>query len=167
MLRRMGEVSGFRLESVSPVMWDGERISSTRIRQAIRDGNFDAVEKMLGRPYEVSGEVIEGRRLGRELGFPTANMRLGDQQVPRDGVWAVTVEGKYEGVANLGLRPTVGGGERLLEVHLLDFDGDLYGRNLRVRFMWFLREEKKFGSVDELKEQIGRDAVEARDFFSR
>jgi riboflavin kinase/FMN adenylyltransferase len=164
MLRRMGGELGFQLEAVPPVMWDGERISSTRIRQAIRDGNFDAVEEMLGRPYELSGTVIEGRKLGRGLGFPTANLRLGERQTPRDGVWAVKVDGVRKGVANLGTRPTVDGGERLLEVHLLDFSGDLYGKELRVRFEKFLRPERKFGSLEELREQIGRDAEEARQF---
>jgi riboflavin kinase / FMN adenylyltransferase len=158
MLRRMGSDMGFRLIAVAPVMWDGERISSTRIRQAIRDGNFDAVEKMLGRPYEVSGTVIEGRKLGRELGFPTANLRLGEQQTPKDGVWEVEVDGSLRGVANLGIRPTVGGGDRLLEVHLLGFSGDLYGKRLRVRFLRFIRDEKKFGSVEELRAQIRQDA---------
>jgi riboflavin kinase/FMN adenylyltransferase len=161
MLRRMGGELGFQLEAVPPVMWDGERISSTRIRQAIRDGNFDAVEEMLGRPYELSGTVIEGRKLGRELGFPTANLRVGERQTPRDGVWAVKVDGVGRGVANLGTRPTVDGGERLLEVHLLGFSGDLYGKELRVSFRKFLRPERKFGSVEELREQIGRDAEEA------
>jgi riboflavin kinase/FMN adenylyltransferase len=164
MLRRMGGELGFQLEAVPPVMWDGERISSTRIRQAIRDGNFDSVEEMLGRPYELSGTVIEGRKLGRGLGFPTANLRLGERQTPRDGVWAVKVDGVRKGVANLGTRPTVDGGERLLEVHLLDFSGDLYGKELRVRFEKFLRPERKFGSLEELREQIGRDAEEARQF---
>jgi riboflavin kinase/FMN adenylyltransferase len=164
MLRRMGGELGFQLEAVPPVMWDGERISSTRIRQAIRDGNFEAVEEMLGRPYELSGTVIEGRKLGRGLGFPTANLRLGERQTPRDGVWSVKVDGERKGVANLGTRPTVDGGERLLEVHLFDFSGDLYGKELRVRFGKFLRHERKFGSVEELREQILRDAEEARRF---
>jgi len=164
MLRRMGADLGFRLEAVAPVMWDGERISSTRIRQAIRDGNFDAVEKMLGRPYEVSGKVIEGRKLGRELGFPTANLRLGDLQTPKDGVWVVEVDGKHRGVANLGMRPTVGGDEKLLEVHLFDFSGDLYGKTLRVKFLRHIRDERKFASLDELKEQIAKDAAEAKEW---
>ncbi|QTN31508.1 riboflavin biosynthesis protein RibF [Akkermansiaceae bacterium] len=161
MLRRMGGELGFKLEAVAPVMWDGERISSTRIRQAVRDGNFDAVETMLGRPYEVSGMVIEGRKLGRGLGFPTANISVGDQQLPRDGVWAVECGG-LRGVANLGVRPTVGGGERLLEVHLFGFSGDLYGSVLKVRFGKFLREERKFASVDELRAQIALDVAAAR-----
>ena len=166
MLRRMGAELGFRLEAVPPVMWDGERISSTRIRQAIRDGNFDEVEKMLGRPYEISGTVVEGRKLGRQLGFPTANLPIGERQTPRDGVWAVKLDGGLEGVANLGTRPTVDGTERLLEVHILGFSGDLYGKDLRVRFYKFLRPEKKFSSVDELREQIVQDAEEARRWFS-
>lgn len=162
MLRNMGKELGFRLDAVAPVMWDGERISSTRIRQAIRDGNFDAVGKMLGRPYEISGTVIEGRKLGRELGFPTANLRIVDQQLPRDGVWAVEVDGNLKGIANLGSRPTFGAGERLLEVHVFDFSGDLYGNRIRVRFTRFLREERKFGSVDELRKQILRDVAAAK-----
>jgi riboflavin kinase/FMN adenylyltransferase len=165
MLRRMGEELGFRLNAVSPVMWDGERISSTRIRQAIRDGNFGAVEEMLGQPYEISGTVVEGKKLGRTIGFPTANIRPGDQQLPKDGVWSVTVSGELKGIANLGMRPTVDGTERLLEVHLFDFSGDLYGKELRIRFGCFIREERKFPSVEELVEQIGRDALVARGIF--
>ncbi len=162
MLRRMGEELGFNLEAVSPVMWDGERISSTRIRQAVRDGNFAAAAEMLGRPYELSGIVIECRKLGREIGFPTANLRLGERQLPADGVWAVTVDGELKGVANLGMRPTVDGTERLLEIHLFDFSGDLYGKELRVRFKKYLRPEKKFGSLEGLQAQIAKDAEEAR-----
>ncbi len=156
-LRRMGEEMGFRLDAVEPVMWEGDRISSTRIRQAIGDGNFEAVGKMLGRVYEVSGEVVEGRKLGRELGFPTANLRTGELQLPPDGVWVVETREGWRGVANLGVRPTVGGGERLLEVHLFDFDGYLYGKRLHVRFLKFLRGEMKFAGVDELRRQIGED----------
>lgn len=167
MLRKMGEELGFKLEAVSPVMWDGERISSTRIRQAIRDGNFTAAGEMLGRPYELSGIVIEGRKLGREIGFPTANLRLGERQLPADGVWAVTVDGSLKGVANLGMRPTVDGTERLLEVHLFDFSGDLYGKELRVSFGKYLRPERKFASLEELREQIAKDAEEARGLLGR
>jgi riboflavin kinase/FMN adenylyltransferase len=165
MLRRMGGELGFRLNAISPVMWDGERISSTRIRQAIRDGNFGSVEEMLGQPYEISGTVIEGKKLGRTIGFPTANIRPGDQQLPKDGVWTVTVDGDLKCIANLGMRPTVDGTERLLEVHLFDFAGDLYGKALRIRFGSFIREERKFSSVEELVEQIGRDALVARGIF--
>lgn len=165
LLGRMGEMLGFRLDVVAPVMWGGERVSSTRIRQAISDGNFEAAEKMLGRRYEVSGVVIEGRKLGRELGFPTANLSLGELQLPKDGVWVVETTDGLRGVANLGVGPTVGGGQRLLEVHLFDFSGDLYGKVLSVKFLHFLRNEKKFSGVDELRETITDDVRNARTYF--
>ncbi|MFN7342597.1 MAG: riboflavin kinase, partial [bacterium] len=153
---------GFQLFAVPPVIWDGERISSTRIRQAIRDGNFHEVEAMLGRHYELSGRVIEGQKLGRTLGFPTANLHFADMQLPNDGVWLVEVNGELRGVANLGVRPTVDGTTRTLEVHLLDFSGDLYGQILRVRFVHFIREERKFPNIDALREQIAADVLEAQ-----
>ena len=157
---------GFKLEAVSPVMHDGERVSSTRIRQAIRDGNLATAEQMLGRPYSVSGKVTEGKKLGRTLGFPTANLATGEAQLPPDGVWAVRVllpDGRdLPGVANLGLRPTVGGDRRWLEVHLLDFSGDLYGQELEIRFQKHLRPEIKFPSIDALRLQIRQDADEAQ-----
>ena len=157
---------GFKLEAVSPVMHDGERVSSTRIRQAIRDGNLATAEQMLGRPYSVSGKVTEGKKLGRTLGFPTANLATGEAQLPPDGVWVVRVllpDGRdLAGVANLGLRPTVGGDRRWLEVHLLDFSGDLYGQELEIRFQKHLRPEIKFPSIDALRLQIRQDADEAR-----
>lgn len=153
---------GFELEAVAPVMHDGERISSTRIRQAIRDGDLGAAEEMLGRPYSVSGKVIEGQKLGRTLGFPTANLATGDAQLPPDGVWAVRVllpDGRAaKGVANLGMRPTVGGISRVLEAHLFDFAEDLYGRRLEIQFHKHLRQELKFDSVDALQAQILEDA---------
>ena len=157
---------GFRLEAVAPVMHDGDRISSTRIRQAIRDGNLHDAEDMLGRAYTVAGTVVEGRKLGRTIGFPTANLATGDAQLPPDGVWAVQVflsgNRTLAGVANLGHRPTVNGDARLLEVHLLDFLEDLYGESIEVRFQKHLRPEAKFHSIDALRAQIQRDAEEAR-----
>ena len=157
---------GFRLEAVPPVMQDGERISSTRIRQAIRDGNLAGAERMLGRPYTVSGRVIEGRKLGRTLGFPTANLATGEAQLPSDGVWSVwamSEDGRIlPGVANLGLRPTVDGTMRSLEVHLLDFAGDLYGSELEIRFHEALRAEQKFPSLESLRAQIQEDTDAAR-----
>lgn len=162
---------GFTLEAVPPVMHDGERVSSTRIRQAIRDGNLDAAAQMLGRPYVVCGTVVEGRKLGRTLGFPTANLATGDAQLPPDGVWAIRAQlpdGKnLPGVANLGLRPTVDGTIRALEVHLFDFSEDLYTQELEIRFEKQLRGEIKFPSLDALKLQIQRDAREAREFLLR
>jgi len=160
---------GFTLEAVPPVMFDGERVSSSRIRQAIRDGNLDAAAQMLGRPYVVCGTVIEGRKLGRTLGFPTANLATGDAQLPPDGVWAVMARlpGKTDipGVANLGIRPTIDGQSRALEVHLFDFSGDLYGQELEIRFQKFLRPEMKFPSIEDLRAQIQRDAGAAREFL--
>ena len=158
---------GFRLEAMPPVMFQGDRISSTRIRQAIGDGNLDAATRMLGRPYSVSGTVIQGDQLGRTLGFPTANLSVGDVQLPPQGVWAVRVsdeEGRLlDGVANLGTRPTVGGDKRLLEVHLFGFAGDLYGRNLDVQFVAHLRPEEKFDSLEALRSQIEKDVRAAQD----
>jgi riboflavin kinase / FMN adenylyltransferase len=164
MLSRLAPELGFGLAALPPVMMEGERISSTRIRQAIRDGNLEAAARMLGRPYTVAGRVIEGRRLGRELGFPTANLVEGDEQFPPDGVWAVRAaagDRAFDGVANLGVRPTVDGVAHALEVHLFDFEGDLYGKVLEVEFVRHLRGEQKFASLDALKDQIARDAAQA------
>lgn len=165
LLQRAGAARGFTLAAVPPVMMDGERVSSTRIRQAIRDGQLAAATRMLGRPYAVAGRVVVGRRLGRELGFPTLNLTVGDEQLPPDGVWTVQVragDGRHAGVANLGRRPTVSGEERTLEAHLFHFDGDLYGAWVEVEFGRFLRAERKFASLDELKAQIARDVAAAR-----
>ncbi len=170
LLRQAAEAFGFTLEAVPPVMWDGDRVSSTRIRQAIRDGNLDAAASMLGRPYSASGMVIEGKKLGRTLGFPTANCSTGDLQLPPDGVWVVRTrlpDGReLGGVANLGLRPTVNGNERLLEVHLFDFSGEIYGQEIEVEFLHHQRPEVKFASIEALRTQIQRDAHEARHFLS-
>lgn len=167
LLQREAEKRGFRLEAVPPVMFDGDRISSTRIRQAIHDGNLDEAARMLGRHYTVSGPVVAGDQLGRQLGFPTANIATGNLQLPPGGVWVVRVshaDGRgWNGVANLGTRPTVGGEERLLEVHLLDFSGDLYGENLEVSFEKYLRSEMKFPSLEALREQISEDVMAARE----
>ena len=124
LLRSEGGKHGFEVAAVPPVMMNGERVSSTRIRQAIRDGNLDAASRMLGRRYAVAGRVVEGRKLGRTIGFPTVNLAVADEQMPPDGVWTVRVRvdgEEFAGVANLGRRPTVGGSERKLEAHLFDF----------------------------------------------
>lgn len=169
-LEKEAQKRGFKLEAVAPVMHDGERISSTRIRQAIRDGNLDAAEEMLGRPYTVCGTVVEGNRLGRTLGFPTANLATGDAQLPPDGVWAVLAllpgGRKRLGVANLGVRPSVGGQTRILEVHLFDFMGDLYGQELEIRFLKQIRAEVRFPSLSDLRIQIQRDVIEAKAYFA-
>ena len=160
----------FRLEAVAPVMHQGERISSTRIRQAIRDGNLVAAEQMLGRPYTITSRVVEGRKIGRTLDFPTANLATGDAQLPPDGVWAVWADiaggRKLAGVANLGMRPTVDGNTRSLEVHLFGFSEDLYGKELEIRFEKHLRPEIKFPSLEALRLQIQKDAQEATEYLS-
>jgi riboflavin kinase/FMN adenylyltransferase len=169
LLQREAEKRGFRLEAVPPVMFEGDRISSTRIRQAIHDGNLDEAARMLGRRYAVSGPVIAGDQLGRQLGFPTANIATGNLQLPPCGVWVVRVtheDSTWNGVANLGTRPTVGGGNRQLEVHLFDFSGNLYGQNLEIVFEKHLRPEMKFPSVEELRSQISNDVLAATAFLN-
>jgi riboflavin kinase / FMN adenylyltransferase len=165
-LKKEALLRGFKLQAVAPVMHEGDRVSSTRIRQAIRDGNLSAAEQMLGRPYTVSGRVVEGKKLGRTIGFPTANLATGDAQLPPDGVWAVRAtcrDGqRFAGVANLGVRPTVDGGLRSVEVHLFDFSGDLYGSELEIQFYKYIRAETKFPSIDALKSQIQQDAARAK-----
>jgi riboflavin kinase / FMN adenylyltransferase len=171
LLKQHASVGSFQLAAVPPVMFDGERISSSRIRQAIRDGNLTAARGMLGRPYAVSGIVVEGQKLGRTLGFPTANIQTNDAQLPPDGVWAVITtlaDGReMEGVANLGKRPSVVGSHRALEVHLFDFTGDLYGQACEVQFEKWLRDEIRFDSLDGLKFQIQQDTKTAKAYFHR
>lgn len=158
LLRRMG---GFEVDGIAPVKIDGEVISSTAIRMAVAKGNLAFAEKSLGRPYAVFGCVEPGRRLGHKLGFPTANVAFHGYQLPPDGVYAGNVrigEQAFRGIINLGVRPTAGASTgRVLEVHLFDFDGNLYGMDVEVEFLRFVRAEAKFGSLDELKAQIIRD----------
>ena len=167
MLQNESATHGFRLEAVPPVMHEGERISSTRIRQAIRDGNLVSAEQMLGRPFTVTGNVVEGKKLGRTIGFPTANLRTVDAQLPPSGVWVVRARlldgSDVGGVANIGVCPTIGGTTRSLEVHLLDFQGDLYGKNIEIQFLNYLRPEAKFPSLEALRLQIQSDTNTARE----
>ncbi|MCP5535536.1 MAG: bifunctional riboflavin kinase/FAD synthetase [Akkermansiaceae bacterium] len=168
LLEEFGGKNGIRIISTEAVMVDGERVSSTRVRQAIRDGNMKAAHAMLGREYTVLGTVVEGRQLGRTIGFPTANLRVHNEQLPTDGVWAVeaTLENGEVvcGAGNLGVRPTVEGegARRMLEVHLLDYSGDLYGSEMEVRFLKYVREEQKFDSIDALMAQIRADVAFCR-----
>ena len=171
-LRTWGAEMEFSVTAAAPVMIDGERVSSTRVRQAVRDGNLTAVRKMLGRPYDVVGTVIEGKKLARTLGFPTANVVVHNEQLPPDGVWSLKVKFRgesYNGIGNLGRRPTVEqeGARRLLEIHVFDFDGDLYGETIDAEFVTYLRKEKKFESVEELKSQIEADVARAKLAFSK
>ncbi|MEM8952789.1 MAG: bifunctional riboflavin kinase/FAD synthetase [Verrucomicrobiota bacterium] len=170
LLQTLGERLGFEVTGVTPVEADGEVVSSSAIRVAVQAGDFGGAARLLGREYTVLGTVIEGRKLGRELGFPTANLTVHNEEFPPLGVYAVRVRiGNREvlGVGNLGHRPTVTGGEvkRMLEVHLFDLREDLYGMDLEVEFVTFLRAEEKFESLDALKAQIVRDAAAARKAF--
>ncbi len=167
LLRALGKEMGFTVAEVPAVKIDGAAVSSTRVREAVERGDLDAARRLLGRDYTILGTVEPGDRLGRTIGFPTANLRAHNEQFPPDGVYAVRVSAEGEnwrGVANVGYRPTVASGapERKLEVHLFDFSGDLYDRDLDVDFVCFLRGEKKFDGLDALKAQIAADAAEAR-----
>ncbi len=158
------------VEEIPAVTCRGERISSTRLRRALRDGLLGSVREMLGRSYSVLGAVVRGEQLGRKLGAPTANILVGEEQLPPDGVYAVLarIKGEERGrkaVANLGIRPTVGGVRRQLEVHLLDFKGDLYGEHLEIIFGRKIRGEQKFQGPAELQEQIQKDLEEVKRIF--
>ena len=168
-LRQMGEERKFGVSVLAPVMHEGEIYSSTRIREALRAGWPSEAAELLGRPWEIEGIVEQGDRRGRTIGFPTANVALGEHLRPRFGVYAVRVliEGeagtRWRGaVANLGRRPTVGKLQENFEVHLFDFEGDLYGKTLRVALVDFIRPEMKFAGLDQLKAQIATDAAAAR-----
>jgi riboflavin kinase/FMN adenylyltransferase len=160
------EALGIGLTIVPPVADVQGPISSTRIRRLLQDGYPERAAGLLGRPYAIRGEVMHGDARGRTIGFPTANILLRQHLEPARGVYAVTARlpdgAEVKGVANIGLRPTVGGTESRLEAHLFDFEGDLYGAELTVALRFFLREEKKFESFDALKAQIAADAGQAR-----
>ncbi|MFT5709779.1 MAG: riboflavin kinase/FMN adenylyltransferase [Halioglobus sp.] len=171
LLAAQGERYGFDVESTDTFAIHGERVSSTRIRQALEEADFELAEALLGRPYSISGKVVYGRQLGRSLGFPTANLELHRLRAPLSGVYAVEVTGaglnKAQGVANVGTRPTVNDSIKAnLEVHLLDLNQNLYGRRIEVVFKHKLRDEQKFESVNELKENIARDVKNARLWFA-
>ncbi len=180
MLRAAGGQHGFQVINMHTFEIDGARVSSTRIREALRAGALGTAEKLLGRCYRISGRVVRGEQRGRTLGFPTANIhvhgplagrRCVAATLPLQGVYAVDVFGletePLRGVANIGFRPTVDGRRCLLEVHVLDFNGDIYGRHLQVEFLKKLRDERRFESLGALQAQIRRDVDLARAFFQR
>lgn len=171
LLKLYGQQYRFGASSAESVITQqGIRISSTAIRIALQQGELDKAEMMLGRPYSISGRVIHGDAIGRTIGFPTANISLDNQQCPIHGVYAVDVLGYakqcFYGVANVGMRPTVSGQRRLLEVHLLDFNQNLYTKHLNIVFRRKLRNEQKFDSLEELKKQIDNDVAHARHFLT-
>ena len=164
-LRDLGKPCGIDAEAVAPISLDGEQVSSSRIREALQAADPHTATRLLTRPFAIEAEVIHGNKRGRELGWPTANMKLGNYLRPSYGIYAVRArlaDGReLAGVANVGQRPMFEP-EELLEVHLFDFSGDLYGQNVEVDLHHYLRPEGKFGSLEELAAQIGRDAEQAR-----
>ena len=166
-LERAAAQFPFALEAMPDVSFDAERVSSSGVRAALAAGDFARAERLLGRPYTISGKVVPGARLGRELGFPTANIALA-QRPPLSGIYVVEVEELGRGVASIGRRPTVNPVPRpLLEVHLFDWSGELYGRRLHVRFLRKLRDEAKYDDLKALREAIARDAALAREYFAQ
>ena len=176
MLREAGQRLGFSVDVVPPVLIDGERVSSSLIRGALERGDLDSARRWLGRPYSMIGRVVRGQQLGRDLGYPTANLRLGRKRSPLQGIFAVRVHGIeaadgsgkccLPGVASLGTRPTVGGTVPVLEAHVFDFAGDLYGREIEVEFVAKLREEACFANLDALVKQMHIDAAQARSILN-
>lgn len=169
-LRSLAAGGNFEVTEVPAFVVDGERVSSSLIREALGAGDLARAAKLLGRPYRMTGKVIHGEKLGRKLGFPTANLRLHRRTTPLAGVFAIRVSGgglvDAPGVASLGTRPAVNGKELLLEAHVFDFDGDLYRQPLHVDFIAFLREERWFADMDALIEQMNRDAAQAREILA-
>jgi len=174
LLQRMGAELGFAAGEIEPVHLRGERISSTRIRELLVAGEFEHAADLLGRPYAIDGRVVRGKQLGRTLGFPTANLRF-PRTPALSGIYATWVHGVFSdagknvpwpSVSSFGTRPTVAGVEPLLEAHLFDFHGDLYGRHIEVEFVAKLRDEEKFDDLPALTEQMHRDAEQARRILS-
>ena len=159
--------SSMKLNIKNKILIDGKRISSTLIRNLLANDKLDQANKYIGRPYSISGKVVHGEKRGRKIGFPTANIHMRHNRPPLKGVFAVKFQNHF-GVANLGIRPSIKGEKKLqLEVHLLNFSSDLYGQHVSVIFLKKLRDEKKFKSLDELKEQIKLDVIKAKLFFDK
>lgn len=169
-MQERGAELGFEVMHTATLGYSGTRVSSTRIREALAIADFGLAEQLLGRPYAMSGKVVYGKQLGRTLGSPTANLALQRLRAPLNGVFAVRVhevDGQVRcGVANIGTRPTLGESiKAVLEIHLLDFHGDLYGKRIDVTFHHKIRDEQKFESLDALKQQIHKDIASGREFF--
>lgn len=169
-LKSAGSKYGFEVASMRTFSIDNQRVSSTRVREALVDGNLVEAEKLLGRPYRMCGRVAHGDKIGRTLGIPTANIHLHRNVSPVQGIYVVEVYGvdsrPWPGVASVGTRPTVGGTRALLEVYLLDFDEEIYGRHLNVDFLHKIRDEEKFDSLEILKEKILEDIKNTRNWFN-
>jgi len=172
MLKQKALRHGFEVAALASVMLDGERVSSTAVRQALAGGDLARAQRLLGRTYSISGRVTRGDGLGRKLGFPTANVQMKHNRPPLTGIFAVRLHGAarepLRGVASLGVRPTVKlGGAPVLEVHALDFDGDLYRNHVRVEFLHRFRDEERYADLATLTRQIALDVENARTYFNR
>ena len=171
LLKKMSAELGFVADEVPEIRLRGTRISSSKIRELLADGKVNLARRMLGRPYGVEGQIIHGDRRGRTIGFPTANLHPHNRVIPRYGVYATAnlIEGVWRrSITNVGIRPTFAGDtEPSIESYIFDFDGDLYGDVLRVRFLHRIRDERKFSGIDELKNQIQRDTRTALNYFKR
>ena len=170
LLRKMSDELGFFADEVAEVKLRGQRISSSKIRELLKDGKVNLVRRMLGRPYGVEGVIIRGDRRGHTIGFPTANLKPKNRVIPKYGVYATAtlIDGVWKkSITNVGIRPTFEGEkEPSIETYIFDFDGDLYGDVLRVRFLHRIRDERKFGGIEELKAQIEKDSSTAQNYFS-
>lgn len=171
MLKEAGATFGFEVQETMPYEHNGQRISSTYIRDELANANFALVEQLLGRPYSMKGEVVRGRQLGTDLGFPTCNIKLNRRRIPLHGVYAceVRLADRYHPAAvNIGYRPTVSeDGEALLEAHILDFDENLYGKTIEVIFRQKIRDEQKFDGLDALQKQISADVQQVREVLAQ
>ncbi|OED42746.1 riboflavin biosynthesis protein RibF [Endozoicomonas sp. (ex Bugula neritina AB1)] len=167
-LQAMGEQHDFEVCDTQTVLLKEDRISSTRIRSAIASNQMDEAERLSGHPFTMIGRVVKGQQIGRTLGFPTANIRIQRRRLPLHGVFAVRVSvsgHRFNAVANLGIRPSVGGGKPVLEVHLMDFKSDIYDQTIRVEFVEKIRDEQKFESLEALRAAIENDIESARKIF--
>jgi riboflavin kinase/FMN adenylyltransferase len=170
-LKDCGEQYGFAVEHTGTLLIDGTRVSSTRIRECIQNDDFERAAELLGRPYSLSGKVSHGQKLGRELGFPTINIKMGDNTLIVKGIFAVSVKGidnrVLQGVASIGTRPTVNGVDTILEVFILDFNQDVYGYCVDVEFLHKIRDEEKFESLEVLSAHIAQDTIKAKQYFNQ
>ena len=169
LLQQFGKQHGFGVERTQTHQCEGQRVSSSRVRDSLQNNALADAGQLLGRPYSIKGKVVVGQQLGRTLGVPTANIKMLRYTPPLRGVYAIEAhsdERSWQGVANIGLRPTVGGTRPVLEAHLFDYSGDLYGSQLDIRFSQFIRPEQKFAGLDELKAAIAADIELARQYFA-
>jgi riboflavin kinase/FMN adenylyltransferase len=170
-LQVYGKQYGFEVDNTETLLFDGVRVSSTRIRESIQNDDFTLAATLLGRPYSLSGKVSHGQKLGRQLGYPTINIKMGSKTLIVKGIFAVMVKGidnrVLQGVASLGTRPTVNGVDSILEVYILDFNQDVYGYSVEVDFLYKIRDEKKFDSIEALTVNIEQDVVLAKQYFEQ